>query len=503
MAIAISFYSSFFIELDFFGRTAISVASIAVFTIINYIGTKFGAKTQVWLSAITLLLLAIFIVLGFPNIELNNFEPWFPLGLGALGISLAFVLEPFIGWEGVTIISSEVKNARKLVPKAIALTTIAVAVIYILIMFVSLGAAGWETLAESSAPLAEAVGKFATFVVVMSLIINFAALNSWILTTSRLPYVMAKEKIFLKRFEGLSKYGTPGTSLLVQGVFAMIIALLGSYELSIFLLLSSALILYVLCFMSLIKLRKTHMPSFKVPKIFPFIAFGASIFLFIQIEWSIWITGVAIVLLGIPGYVAVKLTTDKEFVEKFWDKTSLVFEIYSPLVYRRRYIKKLLKKAGLKTNHVVLDYGSGTGKSTEEILKKVKKGKVVAADLSGKQIGKAFKKIKSNVCIPDAICIKLTKPAPFKRNTFDRIVCGLSINYFVDPKKELKALNRVLKKRGRAVFLAVSAPTIPLHDFLKNDRSTRDMMKKAGFRRISITREKRHFKEYIYIKAEK
>jgi len=503
IAIAIPFYFSFFFEISTLGKIAISVACLVVFTLINYYGAKLGAKMQLWLSGLTVVLLVAFILLGFPNVRTGNFVPLFPLGLGALGAAMVFVLEPFLGWEGCAIISSEVKNPRKLVPKAIAITTVLVAAIYFLVMFVCIGSVNWETLAASPAPLAEALGHFATFVIVMSLVINLAALNSWIFTTSRIPYAMAKEKIFLKRFQNLSKYGTPGTSLLLQAVFAAFVIFTGNYSLSVFFLLASALMLYVLCFLALIKLRKKEKPLFRAPKFFPYLSIAVMVILFTQIELPIWASGVLIVLLGIPGYVAVRLMVDKKFVEKFWDKTYMLFDLYSPFVYGTRYIIKLVANADLKPVHTVLDYGSGSGRVTQEIVKRVTDGKIVAADLSIKQIKRTLKRIRGEACAPNVICVKLTKEAPFDSNTFDRIICGLAINYFVKPEKELRALARVLKKGGKAAFLAIRAPGIPVQDFLKQDKTTKGMMKTSGFTAVSVERDHRHGREYIYIKASK
>jgi len=497
LAIAIAFYASFFLALDTLGKAILSISAISCLTLINYFGVKTGARAQIILTFFTLVLLGSFIAIGAPNIKLENFSPWFPLGLGAVSLAMALSLEPFVGWEACTIIAGEVRNARKYIPKAIALTTILIFILYMLIITVAIGAAGWQTLAASAAPLAEAVGGFSIFIVVVSILVGFASLNSWVLTTARLPYALAKEKLFLRSFSKLSKYGTPGKSLLMQALLACVIAATGNYELSIFLLLSAVMILYALSFLSLIKLRKVLTPKFKVPKVFPYIAFIVTVFVFAQIEFMVIIFGIAIITMGVPGYVAIKLKTDKTFVEKFWDRFYFLMDIYIPILFRGK-LKKAIKNARIKRNHTVLDYGCGSGISTEIVSKKA--WRVVAADLSKKQLKRTIARIRTKH-LHNVILVKVSKPAPFPPRSFDRILCTVSINYFVQPQKELRALCRTLKKGGVASFLALAAPGIPEHDFLKHDWSIKQTFNRAGFKKVSIEREKSILKEYIYITA--
>ncbi|MFQ6009558.1 MAG: amino acid permease [Candidatus Aenigmatarchaeota archaeon] len=502
LAIAISFYASFFIELGTMGRIALSVAAIAVLTLINYLGVKHGAKTQKILTGITVLLLLAFIIIGFPNVRMENFTPLFPLGLGALGFALLFALEPFIGWEACTIIAGEVRNSRKYVPKAIIITTLFIAALYMGIIFVALGAAGWDVLAASSAPLAEAVGGWALFIVVVSLVVNLASLNSWVFTTARLPYSLAKEKIFMKRFGRLSRYGTPGHSLIMQALLAGMIASTGNYELSIFLLLSAALILYAMCFLSLIKLRKSQKAIFRAPWFFPFISLFFVAFLLTQINIMVFVLGILITLLGVPGYIGVKIFTDKRFVENFWDRLYFVLDAYIPIFYRPHHLRHVLDNAKLRKGQTVLDYGCGTGRSTEEIVKRVRPGKVVAADLSKKQLRMTVRRVKKKK-LPHVMLVKLSKPAPFPKQSFDRIVSTVAINYFIRPEKELRALHRTLKRRGIASFLALEVPGVPVHDFLRHDFSIKNSFKLSGFKTVKVEREKRIGREYIYITAKK
>ena len=62
---------------------------------------------------------------------------------------------------------------------------------------------------------------------------------------------------------------------------------------------------------------------------------------------------------------------------------------------------------------------------------------------------------------------------------------------------------RTLKKGGKVSFLAVKAPTIIMHDFLKKDGQIKTVFRNAGFRNVRVERVKKYWKELIYITGRK
>lgn len=503
LAIAIPYYISFLFSLNFFERTCISLLIIFIFSIVNYIGIKFSARTQICLTLMTLAIFLVFIGIGLPHIEIKNFQPLFPLGLGALGIALAFTIEPFMGWEASTIIAEEVREPRKYIPKALAAAIIIIAIIYVLTVFVSLGTISWSVLAASPAPLAQAASfsaGFSLFMVIAAIFVNAACLNAWTLTTARLPPAMAKQKLFLDYFAKLSSRGTPTRAIALQAIFASAIVFVGSYEGSILLLLSNALILYILNFLSNIKLKqKISDIRFKIPIVFPIASIVFSVFLLTQINPFVLLSGLAIIFLGVPAYVFIKLTSDIKFIENFYDRISFIFDFSFKLWYGRKEIEKVLKNAELQKGSVVLDYGCGTGITTMEVAKLVKN--VVAVDISKKQIKKAIKKTKK-LARENVIFVKTSSLKKFDTGSFDRIICVVTIDHFVKPEKELEELARVLKNGGVASFLAFgkSLGMMP-QKFLRHDNTIKNLFERAGFRKISIERVKKMLAEYIYVKA--
>ncbi|MEM5804478.1 MAG: amino acid permease [Candidatus Aenigmatarchaeota archaeon] len=501
LALAISFFTMVIVpEIGGF-VTPFSLILIAAFTLINYLGAKVGANVQILLTASTIAIIGTFIALGTPGVKLSNFEPLFPLGIGAFGLAMAMCFESFQGWESSSLVSGEVARPKKTVPKVVKATTITVALLFVVMVFVAIGSAGWSNLSEAVA-ITEVIEAAAGFLIVSAIVVNMANLNAEVFTNSRVPYALAGEKLFPKYFGRLSRFGTPGRSLLLQAAIASLIVLPGSYEGAILLLLSSVFIMYILCFASLIMLRKSIRSESKAPWWFPHVSIAALVFLFVQVSPETIATGLVLVALGVPGYVAVKLLTDRRFVEKFWDRMNFAMNAYMTLLYGQGDMRHLLRNAKLGRGMTVLDYGCGTGKMTERVAEAVGDGKVVAADLSVKQLKKAVKRAEMKD-LPNVMFVKVSRPAPFPAGTFDRIVCAVAINYFVNPERELKALRRTLKKGGVASFLAIKAPGIPLHKFLSSDGLLKSSFRKAHFTSVHVSRKKMLGKEHIYITARK
>lgn len=510
LSVALSYYVSFLIPLNFLTKILFSISILAIFTLINYHGIKLGARVEIVLTIITFLFLILYIVFGFGKIDMSNFQG-FPINFILLGPAAVLALELFIGWESSTIISEEVKNAKKYIPMALTFTVLIIGVLYFFIFFVFLGNIQISDIINSPNPLATSVAKFAGEIWayafgIGAIFIGLTALNSWILTVARLPYAMARHKVFLRWFDHLDKkHGTPDRALLIQFIFASLIATSGSYEGALRLLMSVALIMYILCYASLIKLRKKFPERrFKVPLLFPVVSLITCFVILTQIEPSIFLGGAILILLGIPSYIAIKLTTNRKFVEKFFDKMAFVINWYIPtILYKKEEMKKVLENADLKKKQNVLDYGCGTGITTRSIANLISPGKVVAVDISKKQLSIAIKRTVEEFDLPNIIFVKQTKSAPFEPNTFDRIVSTIAINYFVYPHKELEQLYKILKKNGKISFLAIKAPTIPFRPFLKHDNTIKTIFETAGFRNVKIEREKKFIRTYIYITAKK
>src|SRR5262249_16241369 len=67
----------------------------------NYFGIRISAGAQLVLSALLVVLLTIFVVLGFPSVRPEHFHPFLPKGLSGVGNAGLLIFWSFLGWEAI------------------------------------------------------------------------------------------------------------------------------------------------------------------------------------------------------------------------------------------------------------------------------------------------------------------------------------------------------------------------------------------------------------------
>ncbi|MBN2330339.1 MAG: amino acid permease [Candidatus Aenigmarchaeota archaeon] len=511
--IAIGYYVGQFIELTPVETMLLYATVIGAITLVNFTGVKHGGRAQLVLTLGTFSVLLIFIIIGLPQVDLSNFDPLFPLGLSALGMTAVLIVEPFIGWETTTVIAGEVKDTKRNIPMGLVLSTILIMSFYMLTVFVTLGILDYQTLAQSVSPLSDAMsvayGKLAGFMMTGgALIVSLAVLNAWILTTARLPYAMAKDKLFLRSFGEINKkFRTPGKSLLVQAAFAFFISITGSYAGSVFLLMANALILYALCALSVIMLKKKPIDRLvDFPVIVPLMALILCLVLLTQIPVLLMLMGLLLIAFGIPLYALIRMQYDKKAVEKFYNSFSFLYDILSPIWYGKGRREKVILKAQVKRGDIILDYGCATGSDVLGLADQAgKEGKIVAVDISVKQLQRSVEKAKKLPGLPNVVFVKEgMECVPFEPETFDAVISVGVLSYQQDPSALLKFLRKAMKKGARLSIMDFGRVLLfPGPEYLKSMENIKDTFKKAGFKEIIVEKDSGLFCEYYYITAVK
>ena len=123
---------------------AISLIALAVFTVINILGVKFGTIFSIVTTFGKIVPLVIFAIVGFLVFKIANFTPFLPFGLGGLGLAMALDFFAYTGFEGVVIPSGEVKNPAKTIPRAMIFTVIIVVAVYAILSIAFTGMFNWS-----------------------------------------------------------------------------------------------------------------------------------------------------------------------------------------------------------------------------------------------------------------------------------------------------------------------------------------------------------------------
>lgn len=287
---------------------------------INYVGVRFGGGVQIAMTVVKVALIVAVIGLGLASSAGNtaNFTTATPAAGGIAGFFAALVaaLWAYDGWNNVAMVSSEIENPQRNLPRALILGTIAVIFIYLAANVAYFYVLSASQVAQTDRVAAEMMRKVmgssgAAAVSIAAMISIFAALNGSILTGARVPYAMAKDGLF---FESIGRvhprYFTPSNSILAMSAWAAVLVLSGRYEDLFNYVIFSSWILYGMATASVIVLRRKrpdmHRPYRAlgypvVPIIFCLVA-AALLLSTLASRPRESLLGIGIILAGLPFY---------------------------------------------------------------------------------------------------------------------------------------------------------------------------------------------------------
>lgn len=236
-----------------FGRLQlVTLGAIAFTTLINCAAVRFSGGVATFLTSLKILLLigvglgAFFYAKGdWGNLNLANSggacEGVAVTAGGVAGFAAAMLgaLWAYDGWNNVTFMAGEVKRPERNMPLALIVSMFVVIGLYLLVnlsYYHVLTPTQIANVPSSSSVAAEVVRRLLGSVAVTlmagaMMTSSFGALHASILSTARVPYAMARDGLF---FQALAKVSprthVPIRSLMVQGVWASVLALSGSFD---------------------------------------------------------------------------------------------------------------------------------------------------------------------------------------------------------------------------------------------------------------------------------
>jgi len=323
IAVAFAQYLGYFFPLNNTEIKIVAMLSTVLLTTINCFGLKLGAWTQNVFTFLKMAALAGIIVLSFvlKGGAVENFTPLFPAQsfsslLGPLGLAMVAALWAYDGWIEITYVGSEVKNPQRNLPLSIIFSTLIVIALYVLISIACVYVLSVGTMAQAKLVASDVattiMGTTGAALVAIAIIISTLGSNNGIVfTAARIPYAMAKEKLFFQSMGKVNaKYHVPLVALIVQGVWACILTASGSYDqLYTYVVFVSWLFYAMSCGAVIVLRRKApHMPR-------PYKTWGYPLVPIIFILFAIWLVintimeaprdaaiGAGIMLSGLPIY---------------------------------------------------------------------------------------------------------------------------------------------------------------------------------------------------------
>jgi basic amino acid/polyamine antiporter, APA family len=270
-------------------RTQIAVALILIFTALNCLSVRFGGRLQSLVTS-----LKITIILGL-TIAIFIFSPagnWGHLavsgpagawpGFASFGTAMLAALWAYDGWNNMPMVAGEIQNPQRSIPMALIIGVGGVMLIYTLANIAYVYALPFGELLSANSKLhpgglpaatkaaSAFLGPAGTVLLSLAFFISATgALNGSILTSSRIPYAMAREKM-MPRFLAAVHPGThvPVRSVLIQGGWASVLAVSGTFDQLTDYVVFAGWVFYALASISLIifRIRMPDAPrGYRVP----------------------------------------------------------------------------------------------------------------------------------------------------------------------------------------------------------------------------------------------
>jgi len=233
-------YAAVFIPMSDIGLRLTAVGLIAVLSAINIFGVTHGGRVQTIFTAAKVAAI-VFIIAAGAWLTWGQPMPAAPeaaTGSTLNGFALAMVAGLFAygGWHMVTFTAGETRDAATTIPRALVIGTLIVTLCYAGLNAIYLRALPLETLRASTRVAADAAdalmgGGGAGAMAVLVMVSTFGAVNGIILTGPRVYYSMAQDGLLFKWFGGTHpRFHTPHRALVLQAVWASVLALTGSYQ---------------------------------------------------------------------------------------------------------------------------------------------------------------------------------------------------------------------------------------------------------------------------------
>ena len=244
------------------------------FVLINIWGVKSASRFQVVLVLVLLIALGLYILFGFSHVSPSNFSPFIIRGVNGVVSTAAFVFISFGGLMKIASIAEEVDKPKRNLPLGLIISVTSMTIIYMLLLYVTIGILPTADLSNSLNPLSDASSVFLGYpgLIVMSILAALAFIttaNAGILAASRYPLALSKDNYLPKFISYISKMRkTPIVAIVLTGF--LIISTL-TFDLETLAKIGSSVILfsYLLASLSVIVFRhsklKNYQPSFKTP----------------------------------------------------------------------------------------------------------------------------------------------------------------------------------------------------------------------------------------------
>ena len=209
-----------------------AVMIVAILTILLIVGIRESSRFNNVMVAVKLLVLALFVGVGFYFFNPDNWTPFAPGGLRGIQVGAATVFFAYIGFDAVSTVAEETRNPKRDMPIGIISSLVICTIVYILVTIALTGMIPFMELRTKIAePLVAGLeyNKVAPWIIAVislgSVIAHTAVLLVFQMGQPRIFFSMSRDGLLPKYFAGVhKKFKTPHITTIWTGAFVAILS---------------------------------------------------------------------------------------------------------------------------------------------------------------------------------------------------------------------------------------------------------------------------------------
>jgi amino acid transporter len=217
------------------GRVVVIGGALALFTWINVIGVRPGARTAAGLAIAKLLPLLLLVVVGISTIDPLRVVADSAPSTNGLGEAALLILFAYVGFENLSAVAGEYRNPRRDVPFALVTMIVGVTILYFLVQLVALGSLPDLGTRVQGAPLADSaarlMGEWAGALLTAGAVVSIlGTIGGSIFNGPRYLFAMAEDGFGPRALANVHpRWRTPFVAIATHTSLGFVLALSGTF----------------------------------------------------------------------------------------------------------------------------------------------------------------------------------------------------------------------------------------------------------------------------------
>ncbi|HEX5446596.1 MAG TPA: amino acid permease [Pirellulales bacterium] len=335
LATATAIYLDKLVPMSRLGQEGVTLGIVLLLSVVNVVGTRWGAAVQNLTAVLKLGFLAFIIVLplavSHTPVETASWLPetFSPSLWRGLGVAMVAVMWPYDGWINIGPVAEEIRDPQRNVPLALAVGMLVVIAVYVLVNVAYHSVLPIAAIAQSKAVAADVcqalLGDIGGKVVALGVLCStFGAANSNLLTGPRIYFAMARDGLLPAAISRVHpRWRTPANAIWLQAVWTTVLTVvayawkddpLEAFNALTDFVIFGGLVFYALAVGAVLVFRRTHpewprpyrTTGYPLTPIIYLLGVSAALASMVYQEWVQAAAGTALILSGAVFYAFAK-----------------------------------------------------------------------------------------------------------------------------------------------------------------------------------------------------